>query len=84
MAEYRRKNVPIDVTAEEPRKSVSMQYDMYNCLTTTKRENTKPLQLEVENEKLPYLDLDFNEENIVQAMVYSEIFGKPKSKRRKR
>lgn len=38
----------------------------------------------LEKEKLPYLDLDFKEENIVQAMVYSEIFGKPKSKRRKR
>lgn len=39
---------------------------------------------EVKKEELPYLDLDFNEENIVQAMVYSEIFGKPKSMRRKR
>ena len=84
MAEYRRKKVPIDVKAEDPRKSVSMEYDMYNCLTTTKKESTKSLQLEVEEEKLPYLDLDFNEENIVQAMVYSEIFGKPKSRRRKR
>lgn len=39
---------------------------------------------EVEKEELPYIDLDFNEENIVKAIVYSEIFGKPKSMRRKR
>ncbi|MGH4117837.1 hypothetical protein [Clostridium sp.] len=39
---------------------------------------------EEEKKELPYLDLDFNEKNIVQAIVYSEIFGKPKSMRRKR
>jgi hypothetical protein len=39
---------------------------------------------EVKKEELPYLDLDVNEKNIVKAMVYSEIFGKPKSMRRKR
>jgi hypothetical protein len=84
MDEYRRKHVPIYVTEEECKKSVSKEYDMYNCLNKTKKEGTKSLQLEVEKQKLPYLDLDFNEENIVKAMVYSEIFGKPKSKRRKR
>jgi len=37
----------------------------------------------VKTEEIP-LDLDFSEENILQAVVYSEIFGKPKAKRRRR
>jgi hypothetical protein len=49
-------------------------------------KNERVLTEVKKEEKLPELDLDldFKEENIVQAMVYSEIFGKPKSKRRKR
>ena len=77
-------SVPIDVENEDLRKLVSMEYARYTCSITEKKERSEALKVEVEKEELPYLDLDFNEENIVQAMVYSEIFGKPKSKRRKR
>lgn len=81
----RKKRVPSEAEGEEPRKSASMEYARYNCSTTTKKEKTEAVKVEVERkEELSYLDLDFNEENIVKAMVYSEIFGKPKSKRRKR
>lgn len=38
---------------------------------------------DIVNEQIS-LDLDFSEENIMQAIVYSEIFGKPKAKRRRR
>lgn len=39
----------------------------------------------VKKEKIDLgLDLDFGEENLMQAMVYKEIFGKPKAKRRRR
>lgn len=31
-----------------------------------------------------FLNLDFTEENLMQAMVYTEIFGEPKAKRRRR
>lgn len=31
-----------------------------------------------------FLNLDFTEENLMQAIVYTEIFGKPKAKRRRR
>ncbi|MBU3143203.1 hypothetical protein [Clostridium sp. CF012] len=74
----------IEMQTEEPRKSVPMEYDRYTDLTTIKNENLEPQQLEVEKEEMPYFDLDFKGENIMQAMVYSEIFAKPKSKRRKR
>jgi hypothetical protein len=86
MFESIKKTIPIEVTAEQPRKLVSMECESYTCLTTTNKnkERLKPQQAEVEKEELPYLDLDFSEENLVKAMVYSEIFGKPKSKRRKR
>ncbi len=85
MFKSRDKGVPKDVESENLRKLVSMEYARYNCSTTTKKEKPEVLKVEVERkEELSYLDLDFNEENIVQAMVYSEIFGKPKSKRRKR
>jgi DNA/RNA-binding domain of Phe-tRNA-synthetase-like protein len=86
MFEAIKKRVPVDIIAEEPRRTVSMECDRYTCLTTTKKECSESLQIEVEEEEeeASYLDLDFKEENIVQAMVYSEIFGKPKSKRRKR
>lgn len=84
MFKSRKKSAPIDVTEKEPRKSVSMEYARYTCLTTTSQEAPNVLKVDVEKEEVPYLDLDFKEENIVQAMVYSEIFGKPKSKRRKR
>ncbi|NMM64824.1 hypothetical protein HBE96_19670 [Clostridium sp. P21] len=30
------------------------------------------------------IDLDFKEKNVVQAVVYSEIFGEPRAKRRRR
>jgi hypothetical protein len=91
MFESIKKRVPIGVTESETRKLVSMECKSYTCLTAIKKERPEALQLEVKKEvkkeeELPYLDLDldFNEENIMQAMVYSEIFGKPKSKRRKR
>ncbi|MCB2297647.1 hypothetical protein [Clostridium tagluense] len=74
---------PIEMDAEETRKSLSMEYESYT-LATSKNESLETAQVEVEKEELSYLDLDFKEENIVKAMVYSEIFGKPKSKRRKR
>lgn len=78
------KIVPLDMNAEQHRKTVSMEYEKYTCLTTIKKESSEFLQAEVEKEEeLSYLDLDFSEENLVKAMVYSEIFGKPKSKRRK-
>jgi len=81
----RKKSAPIDIEAGEPRNSVSEKYASYNYVTTTNKENVETLQqVEEKPEELPYLDLNFKEENIVQAMVYSEIFGKPKSKRRKR
>lgn len=83
MFKFRKKSVPIDV-ADEPRKSVSAEYTRYTCLTKTNQRAPEVLKVEVEKEELPYLDLNFEKENIVQAMVYSEIFGKPKSKRRKR
>lgn len=38
---------------------------------------------DLRNEQIS-LDLDFREENIMQALVYAEIFGKPKAKRRRR
>lgn len=85
MFESIKNTIPIDVTAKRPRKSVSMEYESCTSLTKTNKERLKSLQEEADKEEeLPYLDLDFNEENLVKAMVYSEIFGKPKSKRRKR
>jgi hypothetical protein len=80
----RKKSVPIEDTEKESRGLASMEYQRYTCLTTTKKESPEALRVEVEKEEMPYLDLDFKEENILQAVVYSEIFGKPKSKRRKR
>ncbi|MGH4126073.1 MAG: hypothetical protein ACREV6_24470 [Clostridium sp.] len=70
---------------EESENKESMECEGYIDLTTIKNGSPEPQQMEVEKEEeLSYLDLDFKEENIMQAMVYSEIFGKPKSKRRKR
>jgi hypothetical protein len=86
MFKFSNKIEPLDVKAEQSRKPVAIEYEMATCLNTTKKESIKPLHVEVtKEEELPYLDLDldFSEENLVKAMVYSEIFGKPKSKRRK-
>lgn len=80
----------LNVEEEQARKPASMAYEMNNCLKTTSKEEIKPLHVEVKKkEELPYvdldldLDLDFSKENLVKAMIYSEILGKPKSKRRK-
>lgn len=83
MFKFRNKRVPVEA-AEQPRKLSPMEYDRHNYVTTTKKESLESVPVEVEKEELPYIDLDFKEENIMQAMVYSEIFGKPKSKRRNR
>ena len=81
----RKKSALAEIETEELRNSVSEQYASYNYVTTTNKENVETLQqVEEDPQELPYLDLNFKEENIVQVMVYSEIFGKPKSKRRKR
>lgn len=37
----------------------------------------------VEND-INNIDLNFKEENLIQAVIYSEILGKPKAKRRRR
>lgn len=88
MFNSRKKRALMDVETEEPRYSVSEQYANYSYLNATSKENEEELkQVEEEEntEGLPLgLNLDFKEENIVQAVIYSEIFGKPKSKRRKR
>jgi len=89
MFSSRKKSVSIDEEVEYLRKSVSMEYARYDNVIAIKKERPQARKAEVEKkevekDEVPCLDFDFNEENIVQAMVYSEIFGKPKCKRRKR
>jgi hypothetical protein len=48
------------------------------------RKNDIPIIAKNAAEEKIGLDLDLKEENLMNAIVYGEIFGKPKSKRRRR
>lgn len=59
----------------------------YFLKTTEKiNDNSKAasaIEKDLKDENIP-LNLEFNEENILQAILYSEILGKPKAKTRRR
>lgn len=60
--------------------------DKYYELKEEVSSQESPMSTQKNNvkiERVP-LDIDFSEKNILQAVVYSEIFGKPKAKRRRR
>lgn len=74
---------------EDKQKNLSFPYDIGESEKAEferniEYEKAKAQELKKRLEERTTMNLELKEENIMQAMVYSEILGKPRAKRRRR